>query len=36
MENTSITQHKIYVENFKFGEKSRPLSEDKQKKIFIM
>ena len=23
MENTSITQHKIYVENSKFGEKSR-------------
>ena len=26
MENTPITQHKIYVENSKSGEKPRPLS----------
>ena len=32
MENTSIIQHKIYVENFKSEEKSRPLSRDNQRK----
>ena len=36
MENTPITQHKIYVENSKSGEKPRPLSRDKQRKIFTM
>ena len=36
MENTPITQHKIYVENSKFGEKPRPLSQDNQRKIFTM
>ena len=32
MENTPITQHKIYVKNSKYGEKSRLLSKDNQRK----
>ena len=32
MENTSITQYKIYMENSKSGEKPRPLSQDNQRK----
>ena len=28
MENTPITQHKIYIENYKSGEEQRPLSKD--------
>ena len=36
MENTPITQHKIYMENSKSGEKPRPLSRDNQRKIFII
>ena len=32
MENTPITQHKIYVENSKSIEKPRPLSRDNQRK----
>ncbi|GAY64609.1 hypothetical protein CUMW_234810, partial [Citrus unshiu] len=32
MENTTITQHKIYLENSKFGEKPRALSRDNQRK----
>ena len=36
MENTSITQHKIYVENSKSGEKSQSLLRDNQRKIFTM
>ena len=32
MENIPITQHKIYVENSKSGEKPRPLSQDNQRK----
>ena len=32
MENTTITQYKIYLENSKFGEKPRPLSRDNQRK----
>ena len=36
MEYTPITQHKIYVENFKSGEKPQSLSQDNQRKIFIM
>ena len=36
MENITITQHKIYVENSKSGEKPRPLSQDNQRKIFTM
>ena len=36
MENTSITQHKIYIENSKFEEKPRPLLQDNQRKIFTM
>ena len=31
MENTPITQHKIYVENSKSGEKPRSLSKDNQR-----
>jgi len=36
MENTPIKQHKIYVENSKYGENPRPLSQDNQRKIFTM
>ena len=36
MENTPITQHKIYVENSKSGEKPQPLSRDNQRKIITM
>ena len=32
MENTPILQHKIYMENFKSREKSRPLSKDNHRK----
>ena len=32
MENTPITQHKIYVENSKSEKKPQPLSKDNQRK----
>ena len=32
MENTPITQHKIYVKNSKSGEKPRPLSKRQPEK----
>ena len=36
MENTQITQYKIYVENSKSREKPRLLSQDNHSKIFTM